>query len=1231
MALSKAVNNDLARGSGELLYPIFSSIAAILVAGVAGLVLLGWCLDVAFLKSVVPGWPKMSPITAVCFVGCAAALGCILRGSSMGADRRWQRASLGFAFLPMTLAGLRLTSYVWEPNLSFDTMGFRDTPGPGGSPARMAPATATGFVLIGAALLLASVPKCRSLFHTLALLSGLNGCLGLFRYVFGGEAWVPFQFMAIHTSSCFVILSAGLWSLRPTEGLVALVLGDRTGAGKGRSGWNAYWMAVVLTAVTLLIRLTIGSGLDGPTMIVFTVPVILTAYLGGLGPGLFATLLSGLGAAYFVLPPLFSFHVVSVTHRWQEFVLFMTGGLISVICELLHRARREAEEVIVNLEAVHAELKAALKEAGELRTALDEHAIVAVTDPRGKITFVNDKFCSISKYSRNELLGEDHRLINSGHHSKEFIQGLWATIGRGQVWQGEIKNRAKEGSFYWVATTIVPFLNQEGKPRQYIAIRADITTRKNAEERAAWLASFPERNPHPIIELDLAQEQIHYVNPSAARRFPDLQSNGFRHPLLSELVECVSTLISGERETVQRDVSTQDACFAQTITYDKESKRIRVYSTDITERKRAEESIREGEEQLHTVVEHLTEGLIISDCDGRMLHWNRAALSIHGISNTDDGRRHLSEFTQIFELFRLDGAKLSLAEWPLVRILAGESLRDLAVCIRRAGTLWERIFSYSGTLVRSPGGKVLGFISVSDITERRKAEDELRASEERFRELAENIQEVFWILDPNKQKILYISPTYASVWGRSCQSLYDDPAGWLEAVHPDDRQRVASKVSDWRNGGEYDEEYRILRPDGALRWIRDRAFLVRNEAGGLARIVGVAEDVTDNRKLQDQLRQAQKMEAIGQLAGGIAHDFNNILTAISGNTTLAMDDLSKDHPASVCVDEIKKATVRATDLVRRILTFSRQQTPERRFVTLPPIVLEAIQLLRATFPAMIEIRTDLQGGDLTILADPTQVHQIIMNLGTNALHAMREKGVLEFRLSVAEVDAELARSSPDLREGRFLRLSVSDSGCGMNRATLDRIFEPFFTTKPQGEGTGLGLSVVHGIMKSHDGAITVYSEPGKGTAFQLYFPVVQATGVEAPVFAHDVPRGQGQHILYVDDEEPLVFLATRMLERLGYTVSGFSRPEAALEAFRGAPDRFDLVITDLSMPGLPGPELARRMLQIRADIPVVMATGYVRPGDHEKALSLGVRDLVLKPNTVEEMADTLSKLLLKLD
>ena len=388
------------------------------------------------------------------------------------------------------------------------------------------------------------------------------------------------------------------------------------------------------------------------------------------------------------------------------------------------------------------------------------------------------------------------------------------------------------------------------------------------------------------------------------------------------------------------------------------------------------------------------------------------------------------------------------------------------------------------------------------------------------------------------------------------------------------------------------------------------------------------------RKHQEaaQIR-SQKLESLGTLAGGIAHDFNNILHAISGNTELARLDLPPAHPVQSSLAEVTKACARAGELVRRILTFSRPHDPTRRSVALSAVVDEAIKLLRPTLPAMIELRTRFAAGLPPVLADPTQLHQIIVNLATNAAHAIGAgSGWIEFRLSEVVLTASLADAAASLRPGRYVRLAVADSGCGMDRATLERIFDPFFTTKLAGRGTGLGLSVVHGIVHSHEGRVSVDSQPGRGSTFYLDFPVADRP---PPAAAEPPPAAQptavtvrGARILYVDDEEPLVFLATRLLQRAGHVVAGFTEAPRALHEFRSRPHDFDVVITDLAMPKMTGFDLARGVLEIRPDIPIIMTSGHVRPEDQEAAQRIGIREVVLKPSVMQQLVEILDRLVI---
>jgi signal transduction histidine kinase/ActR/RegA family two-component response regulator len=372
---------------------------------------------------------------------------------------------------------------------------------------------------------------------------------------------------------------------------------------------------------------------------------------------------------------------------------------------------------------------------------------------------------------------------------------------------------------------------------------------------------------------------------------------------------------------------------------------------------------------------------------------------------------------------------------------------------------------------------------------------------------------------------------------------------------------------------------------------------------------------------------SQKMEALGTLAGGIAHDFNNILLAITGNVKLAREDLPPDHEIQQSLAEIAKAGHRAAELVRRILAFSRQQESQREVMQLLPVVAAALKLLRSTLPAMIEIKATLRPDTPAVLADSTQIHQIMLNLVTNAAHAIGDRsGTIEVLVDAVAVNGELAATAHELREGRYVRITVSDDGCGMDKATLDRIFDPFFTTQPVGQGTGMGLSVVDGIVKNHDGAITVYSHAGKGTSFRIYLPVAAGAAPAVEIQREGTVRGSGERVLYIDDDEAIVFLTTRLLERLGYRVTGFTDPEQALARFRANPADFDIVVTDLSMPHMSGFDLTQALHETRPDIQILMTSGYVRPEDRDTARDRGVRDLVLKPNSVEDLGEALDRL-----
>ncbi|MBS0633473.1 MAG: PAS domain-containing protein [Verrucomicrobia bacterium] len=480
--------------------------------------------------------------------------------------------------------------------------------------------------------------------------------------------------------------------------------------------------------------------------------------------------------------------------------------------------------------------------------------------------------------------------------------------------------------------------------------------------------------------------------------------------------------------------------------------------------------------------------------------------------------------------------------------------------------------------------------------ERVAAEVALRASEERFRELAETIDDVFWVRDPAQGRHLYVSPAYERIWGRSSASLTDGSGSWLDGVHPDDLEKIR------RNSallpqieGRYDEEFRIVRPDGSIRWIRARAFPVRTRSGGLARIVGVARDITDQRSLEEQLHQSQKLEALGQLAGGVAHDFNNILAAIM----MQADLLRIESPPGPVADGVATITLcadRAANLTRQMLLFSRKQVMQPRALDLNESVSRLMQLLNRMIGENVRVELNLSPEAVTTWADEGMIDQVLMNLALNARDAMPGGGLLLIETDLKTIDAQLGHLDPDAKPGRYAWLSVSDTGSGMAPEVLARVFEPFFTTKGPGKGTGLGLATVFGVVKQHRGWIRVYSEPGRGTNFQIFLPATAAarTASHPPMAKGDIVVGH-ETILLAEDDDNVRRMTRTVLELRGYRVIEAADGDKALVTGRAQRAEIQLLLTDLIMPGsIGGQELARRLRAENPALRIIYTSGYSR-------------------------------------
>ena len=988
-----------------------------------------------------------------------------------------------------------------------------------------------------------------------------------------------------------------------------------------------FWVRVLVGAVSVLAVLgvlVIVDRISGspPVLLELLLPVAIVAYKLGRGPGLAGTAVAVVGAILLL-------HAHSRIEELADIqrVVFLgiAGITMSLLSGWLHDARRNAAAAVTDKADSQARLAATERHFAVAFEACPlPYAMMRMSDRR--FIAVNDAFATFFGYTRDELVG--HRTDDLDFYvdpsARAQVHAMMASGGR--LHDVALTVRRKDGSTRRVLTSNET-VSLDGVTYA-VGVFTDITEQEQAERelRVAQELFSKVFSQSPLAKSIVRAGDGGYVDVNEAY----LKLLGYtREELTGKRVTDLPLFVgqqAAELDTLMREqthsivampfrLRTKQGAVLETLINSEPidldgQKLLSMTIQDVTARMRAERALRESEERFAKAFAGSSLPSAISRVRDRMvIAANDQWLRLFGYTRD----QIVGKCAESIALYADPEEGCRIRE----RLVREGAVHDVEMrFVRDDGREFDALWSVDTIEI---GGEPHYLGMLQDITERKRAQEAVRESEARFRQIAENIREVFWLYDAALNRVVYVSPAYEGVWGRSTAALLADPDDWMESIHVEDRTRVAET----RRRHDYDQQYRIVRPDGTTRWIHDRAFPVRDAQGKVVRIAGLAEDITDRRALEEQLRQTQKMESLGMLAGGVAHDFNNVLAVIASSSGMLAETLPASGEEHELVEEIDAAVQRATSLTRQLLAFSRKQVVEPKVLDVNAVVQETRKMLRRMVGEDVLLQTSFEPELGHVKVDPGYLVQVLMNLAVNARDAMPRGGTLEISTRRVFVDDLQVRRHPGVSTGPAVELAVADTGCGIPRDTLAHIFEPFFTTKEQGKGTGMGLAVVHGIVEQASGFIEVESDVGRGTTFRVFLPIVDAKIDRKDDVAVALALG-AERILFVDDDDYVRRAAARALRARGYTVFEAADGRGALMQMH---EKIDLLLTDVVMPRMDGRELADLACRAHPGLKVLYTSGYTDDAIVRHGVADGDFDLIEKPFRLHTLAARIRQVL----